>query len=157
VKEEGIKQKDNQTYFSKAPGKTINTSDILRKDSKENTPVIAKQNNDNPNNLPDASRNPNMTGSQKNDALLAVVDNNALTNLKENTPRPLVTSGSAESFIQAKNTLTNDEDVAVIEPENKTKFRGLLRKITRTFEKTTNIKATDDQDRLLVAGLAIRL
>jgi hypothetical protein len=39
----------------------------------------------------------------------------------------------------------------------KNKFRGFLRKVTRTFEKTTNISATDDDDRLLVGGLAIRL
>jgi len=98
-----------------------------------------------------------MNGLQKNDAVLAVVDENALTKLKENTSQIPVTSATTQSFIQAKNSLTNDEDVAVNEPENKTKFRGLLRKITRTFEKTTNIKATDEQDRLLVAGLSIRL
>ncbi|HEX5654146.1 MAG TPA: hypothetical protein VFX58_13790 [Chitinophagaceae bacterium] len=39
----------------------------------------------------------------------------------------------------------------------KSKLRGLLRKVTRTFEKRTNIDATDDDDRLLVGGLAIRL
>jgi hypothetical protein len=39
----------------------------------------------------------------------------------------------------------------------KNKLRGFLRKVTRTFEKKTNIDATDDDDRLLVAGLAIRL
>ncbi|MET0635962.1 MAG: hypothetical protein ABWZ25_08025 [Chitinophagaceae bacterium] len=39
----------------------------------------------------------------------------------------------------------------------KSKLRGFFRKVTRTFEKTTNIKATDDEDRLLLGGLAIRL
>ncbi|MCG2613905.1 hypothetical protein LZZ85_06415 [Terrimonas sp. NA20] len=42
------------------------------------------------------------------------------------------------------------------EPGKKNKLRGFFRKITRTFEKTTNIKATDGEDRLLVGGLAIR-
>src|SRR6185436_4961386 len=105
-------------------------------------PLIAKQNDNNPNNLPDARRNLNMYGAQKNVAVLAVVDESALTKLKENPSHPLVTSGTAHSFIQAKNTLPTDEEtgaVAMNEPENKTKFRGLLRKITRTFEKTTNI------------------
>jgi hypothetical protein len=74
-----------------------------------------------------------------------------LTNSLENTSYPLVTSASLTSL---KNT-ENPEDGN--EPENKTKFRGLLRKITRTFEKTTNIKATDEEDLLLVAGLSIRL
>jgi hypothetical protein len=36
-------------------------------------------------------------------------------------------------------------------------LRGFLRKVTRTFEKRTNIKATDDDDRLLIAGLAIKM
>ena len=40
---------------------------------------------------------------------------------------------------------------------NKNKLRGFFRKVTRTFEKKTNINATDDQERLLVGGLAIRL
>jgi hypothetical protein len=40
----------------------------------------------------------------------------------------------------------------------KNKLRGFFRKVTRTFEKRTNIKATnDDDDRLLIAGLAIKL
>ncbi len=41
-------------------------------------------------------------------------------------------------------------------PGGKNKLRGFFRKVTRTFEKKTNINTTDD-DRLLVGGLAIRL
>lgn len=127
----------------------------MKKPGKEETPELAAINN-NPNNLPkDISRNPNMAGSLNDDVTLANVT--ALTNLKDNNSPPRVTSGTPQSFIQAKNTLPTDEDVVMNEPEKKTKFRGLLRTLTRTFEKTTNIKATDDDDRLLVAGLAIRL
>lgn len=154
-KEEQInRQKDNDQILVKKIDRSVNP---VRKSIEDNTPVIAKQNDNNPNNLPDARRNPNMNGAPKNYAVLAALDETALTKLKENPSRPPVTSGRSGSFIQTKNTLTNDNDVAVNEPENKTKFRGLLRKITRTFEKTTNIKATDEDDRLLVAGLAIRL
>lgn len=35
-------------------------------------------------------------------------------------------------------------------------IRGFLRKVTRTIEKRTNIKTTDDDGRLLIAGLAIK-
>jgi hypothetical protein len=157
VKEEVIKQKDNQAAFAK---KTTNTTKAIKKSIDENTPVMAKQNTINPNNLPDGIHNPNMFGVQKNDAVLADLNVSGLTKLKENTSQLPVTSATTQSFIQAKNTLPPDEGnggVAMNEPEKKTKFRGLLRTITRTFEKTTNIKATDDQDRLLVAGLAIRL
>jgi hypothetical protein len=40
---------------------------------------------------------------------------------------------------------------------NKGGIRGFLRKVTRTIEKRTNIKTTDDDDRLLIAGVAIKL
>jgi hypothetical protein len=53
-----------------------------------------------------------------------------------------------------------DEVIAAVDDQQdgkKNKLRGFLRKVTRTFEKTTNISATDDDDRLLVGGLAIRL
>jgi hypothetical protein len=40
--------------------------------------------------------------------------------------------------------------------DKKNKSRGLFRKIARTFEKRTSIDPTDD-NKLLVAGLAIRL
>ena len=38
----------------------------------------------------------------------------------------------------------------------KSKLRGFFRKLTRTFEKTTNIDATDE-DRVLIGGLAFKL
>jgi len=50
----------------------------------------------------------------------------------------------------------NDDNVDADQSSRKNKHRGFFRKVTRTFEKNTNIKATDD-DRLLVGGLAIRL
>jgi hypothetical protein len=55
----------------------------------------------------------------------------------------------------ADGSVTRDDEQN--EPGRKNKLRGFFRKITRTFEKTTNMKATDDEDRLLVGGLAIRL
>jgi hypothetical protein len=54
----------------------------------------------------------------------------------------------------------NGEDIASAdEPEggNKSKLRGLFRKVTRTLEKRASFDATDEDDRLLVAGLAIKL
>ena len=42
--------------------------------------------------------------------------------------------------------------------ENKTKrFRGFLRKATRLLERRANISATDENDRLLIGGLAVKL
>ena len=45
---------------------------------------------------------------------------------------------------------------ADVEPENK-KIRGFFRKATRIFERTTNIAAANDDDKLLVGGFAINL
>jgi hypothetical protein len=133
-----------------------NTLSVVAKKNDKTTKIVKESNEeDNPNNLPDGSRNPNMDGSVITRATL--VADNGLTIPQEKNSPPLVTSGTPQSFIQANNTLTTDEEVAINEPEKKTKFRGLLRTLTRTFEKTTNIKATDEEDRLLVAGLAIRL
>jgi hypothetical protein len=146
------KKNDIQTPVVKKNDDAVRTIKSVN-ERKEEVPVLAVIDN-NPNNLPDASRNPNMNGSLSSKTTLPV---NGLTIPQENTSPPLVTSATAQSLLLAKNTLTTDEDVAMNEPEKKTKFRGLLRTLTRTFEKTTNIKATDDDDRLLVAGLAIRL
>ena len=54
-------------------------------------------------------------------------------------------------------TQEDDQSLDIInEPGKKNRLRGFFRKITRTIEKTTNIKATDGDDRLLVGGLAIK-
>jgi len=78
----------------------------------------------------------------------------------------------AGSKLSSKGTLTPSDKIldngvvtaAVVEtsdiseqPSGNKGLRGFLRKVTRTIEKRTNIKATDDDDRLLVAGLAIKL
>jgi hypothetical protein len=47
-------------------------------------------------------------------------------------------------------------DVADVEPENK-RIRGFFRKATRILERTTNIAAANDDDKLLVGGFAINL
>jgi hypothetical protein len=72
---------------------------------------------------------------------------------------PPVTPPTGQSFISTYAVLntsvgeTNSDETA---DSKKGGIRGLLRKVTRTFEKTTNINTTDD-DRLLVGGLAIKL
>lgn len=68
----------------------------------------------------------------------------SLTIQKEIKPLPGVTQEEAQSY-----------DI-VDQSGKKNRLRGFFRKITRTFEKTTNIKATDGEDRLLVGGLAIK-
>lgn len=125
--------------------------------AKENeAPVIALENQKNRNNLPEPKYNPNM---QEPTTERSFADNNSPSPnvLKENKPQSLVTSGTSSPFQFTGNKQDSEDDIAANQTEKKSRFRGLLRKITRTIEKTTNIKATDDDDRLLVGGLAIRL
>jgi hypothetical protein len=77
-----------------------------------------------------------------------------------NTPLNATPSGVTTAVYNPYNNQTTPpvEDVTIGDkPGRRNKLRGFLRKVTRTFEKTTNISATDDDDRLLVGGLAIRL
>lgn len=79
-----------------------------------------------------------------------------LTEDKETRINPAVTFANHTALNQQ--TMPVDiEDGGVQQGSKRNGLRGFLRKVTRTFEKTTNISATDDDDRLLVGGLAIRL
>ncbi len=117
--------------------------------------VIATNDNNKPtNNLPQPINSPNII---KNDAAKAdVVDVNIpkeINNTQESLTTTPVTNPSAET------SPTKNPDVifASLEEGGKNKNnRGFFRKITRTFEKRTNMTATDD-DRLLVGGLAFKL
>lgn len=123
-------------------------------------PAIALPNERNRNNLPQPLGNPNVRTLTEPNKHMAINDpaQRPLTDPKENNRSLPVTSDKTQPFIQTANTSTEGGDMADAgQPEKKARFRGLLRKITRTIEKNTNIKATDEDDRLLVAGLAIRL
>lgn len=106
------------------------------------------------NNLPKPLNNPNV---QKNDAANNTIvsvnipkDNKKL----EALTNPIVTPKATQPSDFANASLIEEESQ---QDGKKNKFRGLFRKITRTLEKRTNIDATDDDGKLLVAGLAIKL
>lgn len=116
-------------------------------------PVIADNNlkNQPSNNLPVPDENPYVKVDQPKNAI-------AQNNPKEsvNPENKNVTNKSA-SPSDIKQASYNDNDVAFDQPDGKkNKLRGFFRKLTRTFEKRTDIDPTDD-DKLLVAGLAIKL
>lgn len=117
---------------------------------KEETPLVADNNTSTSNNLPQPLNNPNI----KNDALTIrdIQKENVNTGVALNE---YVTNNSASpsNFKQA-----TFKDASVFsQDENNNKTRGFFRKLTRTLEKRTNIDATDGDDKLLVAGLAIKL
>ena len=76
---------------------------------------------------------------------------------KDALTNSIVTSQNPQSSDIVNASFTNNNDAELDQPnDKKNKSRGLFRKIARTFEKRTNIDPTDD-NKLLVAGLAIRL
>ncbi len=114
----------------------------------------------NMNGLPQPVHNPNVNRIAE-DNPIAKIDlvKEPLTNLKETNNIPSVTPGNTQPLDHVI-TASSPEFVDPVDeerPGKKNKLRGFFRKVTRTFEKTTNIKATDDEDRLLLGGLAIKL
>ena len=92
----------------------------------------------------------------KNIDRVTTATKNTLTNDPEFTAKVPVTIGAMPAYNQQQQDNTDDESEAAPDGK-KNKLRGFFRKVTRNFEKRTNIEATDDDDRLLVGGLAIRL
>ena len=79
-----------------------------------------------------------------------------LINSDENK-QPAVTLPADPALNFAKASDNNEVVADADQSDKKGSVRGFLRRITRTIEKTTNVKTTDDDDRLLVGGLAIKL
>jgi hypothetical protein len=128
---------------------------------KQEEPLIVDYNKKD-NGLPEPTKaNPYVKDENESADAAAIADHNeSLTNQKENTGNTSVTSRSSDTYIiQEKTSVNPDVKYASTNNGNGQKggLRGFFRKVTRTFEKRTNIKATDDDDRLLIAGLAIKL
>jgi hypothetical protein len=134
--------------------------------NKKEPEVFAVIKDDKPtNNIPQPLYNPNVNNKPDNSidanaASTAAVDTKELQQQIPN--KSAVTTTPADTYINKTDATANPE--VTTEPEfasnnngKKGKLRGFLRKVTRTFEKRTNISATDDEERLLVGGLAIKL
>jgi hypothetical protein len=130
---------------------------------KEDAPVIAENNpvKKKTNDLPEPTFNPNVNKNNGEDNPITqpdILSDRSLTYSKENIQAPVVTPGNSQSLNNVVTAASVESiDPSDAEPGKKNKLRGFFRKVTRTFEKATNIKATDDEDRLLLGGLAIKL
>ncbi len=116
-------------------------------------PELAQNENPKTNNLSVPVSNPNIKEEKQESALARLElspektkqpDKNSLTNPVVTNPDPSPSDIMTASF---------KEDNG----QKKNKLRGFFRKVTRTFEKRTNIDPTDEDNRLLVGGLAIKL
>ena len=146
--------------------KTDKQNPILLKEIKLKTPVVANEkrkdeiaNNQQPpsNNLPSPLNNPlfNESNQKKNDAIANVRTNEKKDFVNEASVdnKDVTISSASPLYISS----TNIDTKLNTDEENKNKkSRGLLRKITRLFEKNTGIKATDD-DKLRIAAFTVKL
>ena len=115
--------------------------------------LVAVDNNNKPsNNLSKPLNNPNINKTNvTNDVVVNSNPSKEIINPKESlTPVPVT------NVIPASYTNNNNDASQLEEGGKNKKNRGFLRKLTRTFEKRTNMTATDD-DKLLVGGLAFKL
>ncbi len=145
--------KENKTDLKKTKDPVV-----LPESNREDKPVLAVNNNRPSNNLPLPDQNPNVLPLKINDAIAKAdaFTKKELTASPETIFETPVTKEIAKPSFVSTSTPANGFDEE--QPDGKkNKLRGFLRKITRTFEKNTNIEATDEDDRLLVAGLAIKL
>ena len=126
---------------------------VDQKKQSNDLPVLANNEPMDPapgNNLPIRLTNPDVI----NTSTAAQFDNNSGTGSIKVTNLPAHPYNN-QTLRDGDNAITNA--VAYDEPEGKKgKLRGFFRKVTRTFEKRTNIDATDN-GKLLVAGLAINV
>ena len=118
---------------------------------KKEEPVIA-DNNRPSNNLPQPLYNPAI---KKN-----IVPDDAVANITPSkeiiNPKESFTTAPVTNVIAASYTNNNNDAGQLEEGGTNKKNRGFFRKLARTFEKRTNMTATDD-DKLLVGGLAFKL
>lgn len=162
-----ITKEDNPVYTpvesKKLPGNfiansqpipVINKKDIIKEKSLNKETAVAKNNKPN-NNLPQPLDNPNLIKKDKelsaiasNDYKKETIKDNALTK-----PNVTIVTTDPSDIVQASFKADKLE-----QPDGKkNKLRGFFRKVTRTFEKRTNMEASDNDDKLLLGGLAIKL
>lgn len=112
------------------------------------------------NELPEPLYNPNVNKAVPQDNPIAMNDarvQEPLTIVKQTSPVSTVTPATSDALYTSNKATDSFDEVDEDQAGKKNKLRGFFRKVTRTFEKNTNIKATDDEDRLLLGGLAIKL
>lgn len=135
--------------------KENNVADIINKEELAVVPEKKKSND-----LPEPVYNPNVINNIAKENPIAMVEpttKTPLTNSKETSPVETVTPATTGALYTSNTSAETFDPGDEGQNGKKNKLRGFFRKVTRTFEKNTNIKATDDEDRLLLAGLAIKI
>jgi hypothetical protein len=122
--------------------------------SKKEEPIITKNNDRPSNNLPQPLNNLDLKNDAfKPDISKVIPPDEIKTPQKLRVKDDVVTTSPTPTSYSGSNS-----DNGLNQSDGKKgKLRGFLRKVTRTFEKNTNINAADDDDRVLIGGIALKL
>lgn len=152
VTQDIITQKNKEVPKTKASKNSLPTTLPLQAPQQES--VIAEVKNKPSNNLSQPENNTYQQSKNENNVIAKTdIKEKVKTNTIVSDPVTIKSPDPSDIHTAA---LTNQDPV----DENsgkKNKLRGFFRKVTRTLEKRTNIEASDDDEKLLVGGLAIRL
>lgn len=153
-----LANKINQSIPAVAAAKTNKLQDagdtkVKSTVTKKEEPVFADNKPKN-NNLPAPENNFILQSPDQNQSI-------ALNKIKKENVNPITAVG--ENVTNKTPTPSNivqasfKDDTIFDQDDKKNKFRGFFRKITRTLEKRTDIDVTNEDGKLLVAGLAFKL
>ena len=124
------------------------------KNDKKDEPIIANNDNNKSNDLPQPENNPNIKRNATNYGVAIPIESNPPpTNLGGIVTNPIpIPSDKGLTF--ASNQENNSSDLQ--SGQNKSS-RGFFRKAIRFIEKRTGIKPANDDDRVLIGSLAVKL
>jgi hypothetical protein len=146
IEEQTVAQKQTKSNVLVKHNNVINKKlPVILPEMQKEKPLIVDNNQKPSNNLPVPINNATKINAQSESIVNAGIPKEPIK-----TDPPVTTPSS-----QPLQVVYNDD---LNQPEGKKgKLRGFLRKVTRTFEKTTNINPADDENRVLVGGLAFKL
>ncbi len=155
---ETIKQQPNKTAAPKSEDNILvvqkNIPVKLQAPLKKDAPLIAD--NTPTNNLPSSINNPNTKINTSSVSDVAI--DNAKNNLTAyQSEKSSVTNPTGKPSITTVASEKPDATYASLEEGGNKKVRGFFRKVTRLFEKTTKINPADDDDRVLIGAVALKL
>ncbi len=133
------------------PDKNVKLNEVVQAPVKKVEEALVDNKNKPSNNLPQPLNNRNVNVNDVPEKALATNSAPQENNAKNSLTTPNVTPQDPQPSDPYINT------GYIEQPGKKGKLRGFFRKVTRTFEKRTNIDPTEDDERLLLGGLAIRL
>lgn len=155
---EAVRQQPNKTLAPKSGNYSLavqkNIPVKLAEPLKKDAPLIAD--NTPTNNLPSSINNPNANIKESSVPNIAINDiQNKLT--PNQTEAATVTNSPDKPYINTEASGKPDANYASLEEGSNKKSRGFFRKLTRFFEKNTKINPANDDDRVLIGAVALKM